>query len=357
MHDFATRLLAWRRRFGRRGLPWQGTRDPYRVWLSEIMLQQTQVATVTPYYQRFVARFPTLQRLANARLSQVMPYWSGLGYYARVRNLHACARRLVGDHGGKFPRSASELAMLPGIGRSTAAAISAFCNNERAAICDGNVKRVLARYFAIDGDTRSSAIERRLWAQAQRLLPPARSMPAYTQAMMDLGATVCLRRAPTCAACPLQPTCKAFCEGRVDELPVRRAARPTPIRKAHLLVVMHGGAVLLQRRPPSGIWGGLLSLPQFASRAQLRSALAAIGDAHLRMLPERRHAFTHLTLDFMPHLAIIDRRRPQTTEAGAVWWPLLRLESAALPAPVRRLLRELHSGSIRSATRKRDTML
>ncbi len=357
MHDFATRLLAWRRRFGRRGLPWQGTRDPYRVWLSEIMLQQTRVATVVPYYERFVARFPTLQRLASARLSQVMPYWSGLGYYARARNLHACARHLVGDHGGKFPRSASELARLPGIGRSTAAAIAAFSRSERAAICDGNVKRVLARYFAIDGDPRASAMERRLSAQAQRLLPPARSMPAYTQAMMDLGATVCLRRAPKCAVCPLQPTCKAFREGRVDELPLRHAARPTPVRKAHLLVAMRDGAVLLQRRPPTGIWGSLLSLPQFASRAQLRSVLAAIGEAHLSTLPERRHAFTHFTLEFTPHLAIIERRRRQTTEAGAVWWPLSRLESAALPAPVRRLLRELHSASTRSATRKRDTML
>ncbi len=219
----AERLLAWAATHGRRGLPWQSSRDPYRVWLSEVMLQQTQVATVIGYYERFSARFPTVAALAAAAPSEVMASWAGLGYYSRARNLHACARRVVDDFDGAFPRNAAALTSLPGIGRSTAAAIAALCFDERVPILDGNVKRVLARHFAIDGYPGVAAVERELWDRAASLLPQAGAdMPAYTQAIMDLGAGVCTRRNPRCEACPLRSTCAALRQGRVGSLPVTR---------------------------------------------------------------------------------------------------------------------------------------
>ena len=218
MSEFAERVVAWQTAHGRRGLPWQGARDPYRVWLSEIMLQQTRVATVVDYYARFLRRFPDLASLAAAPLADVMRLWAGLGYYSRARNLHACARRVVTEHGGEFPRDAQALARLPGIGRTTAAAIAAFCFDERVAILDGNVKRVLARHFGIEGDPRAAAVQCRLWQLAGELLPPRRAMRAYTQGLMDLGATVCTRARPRCEACPIASNCVALRTGRVIEL-------------------------------------------------------------------------------------------------------------------------------------------
>jgi A/G-specific adenine glycosylase len=337
---FAARLLDWHARHGRRGLPWQGSRDRYRVWLSEVMLQQTQVATAIPYYERFVARWPDVQVLAAAPLAEVMALWAGLGYYARARNLHRCAQVVVAEHGGRFPASSAALAGLPGIGRSTAAAIAAFCFDERAAILDGNVKRVLARHFGIAGYPGVASVERALWQRAQRLLPPAAAMPAYTQALMDLGATVCTRRSPGCDRCPLRATCVARRSGRVAQLPAPRPPRALRIERAHLLVALCRGRVLVEQRPPHGIWGGLLSLPQFASAAALRRALAGLGGAAPpQALPARQHAFTHCTLSFTPHLARLPAAVP--LPAGARWLRWGEVHSAALPAPVRRLLAEL----------------
>jgi A/G-specific adenine glycosylase len=349
MSGFARQLVAWQQRHGRSGMPWQGERDPYRVWLSEIMLQQTQVATVVGYYTRFLARFPTVAALAQAPLDEVMPLWAGLGYYARARNLHACAVAVVQHHGGSFPRSAAELATLPGIGRSTAAAIAAFCFDERASILDGNVKRVLTRHFGIDGDPAQASTERVLWAQAGALLPErAAQMPVYTQAVMDLGATVCTRRQPLCERCPLHDSCVARRDGRVDALPTPRVRKPAPLRRALMLVALHQGEVLLEQRPPAGLWGGLLVLPQFESDQALHAAVRDLGPAARRAVPTpmapRRHAFTHFTLEFVPQVLRLPRRPTVAGESVARWVRLDALESLALPAPLRTLLRELRDG-------------
>jgi A/G-specific adenine glycosylase len=377
---FAQRVVAWHAKSGRRDLPWQRTRDPYRVWLSEIMLQQTQVATVVDYYARFLQRFPDLASLAVAPIADVMRLWAGLGYYSRARNLHACARRVVAEHGGEFPRDAQALARLPGIGRSTAAAIAALCFRERAAILDGNVKRVLARHFGVEGFPGAAAVERRLWQRAGELLPQRRAMPAYTQGLMDLGATACTRARPRCEACPVAQTCVALRTGRVTELPAPRPRKSVPVRRVQMLVAVHGDAVLVEERPPAGVWGGLLAAPQFDSAAALRTALRTLGDgARARRLPARRRAFTHFTLEFTPYVVRLARIAPRAAEPGAVWLPLADIETAALPTPVRALLRDVraalaapqaarrrytgsrpatdHSGSTPRATRKRDTML
>ncbi|MEW5881263.1 MAG: A/G-specific adenine glycosylase [Pseudomonadota bacterium] len=344
MSEFAERVVAWQAAHGRRDLPWQGTRDPYRVWLSEIMLQQTQVATVVDYYARFLQRFPDVASLAAAPLADVMRLWAGLGYYSRARNLHACARRVATEFGGEFPRDARALALLPGIGRSTAAAIAAFCFGERAAILDGNVRRVLARHFGIEGFPGAAAVERRLWSLAVGLLPQRRSMPAYTQGLMDLGATVCTRARPRCESCPLSSTCVARRDGRVAELPAPRPRKPVPTRRAQLLVAVHNGAVLVEERPAAGVWGGLLALPQFDTVAQLRAAARALGDgARARRLPTRRHAFTHFTLAFTPRVVRLARIAPRAAEPGAVWLPLAEVETAALPTPIRSLLRDVRA--------------
>jgi A/G-specific adenine glycosylase len=352
--DFASRLIDWQRQHGRRDLPWQGTRDPYRVWLSEIMLQQTQVATVIGYYERFLQRFPDVQSLAAADLSAVMPLWAGLGYYARARNLHACARAVVGSHGGQFPRSVRDLAQLPGIGRSTAAAIAAFCFDEQAAILDGNVKRVLARHFAIDGDPGQAAVERRLWTLAADLLPvrPA-DMPDYTQAVMDLGATLCTRAAPRCDDCPLRATCVARRDSRIAQLPAARARRPPARRVAHWLILVRDDAVLLEARPPAGVWGGLLAPPAFDTRRALAHALLALGiEARPRAWPQRRHAFTHFTLTFTPHVLAAPTGILFVAEPGRIWLPLSSLDSAALPTPVRALLADVQAAGHQAPRRR-----
>ncbi|HSW21739.1 MAG TPA: A/G-specific adenine glycosylase, partial [Burkholderiaceae bacterium] len=249
----AARVVNWHRRAGRRGLPWQGVRDPYRVWLSEVMLQQTQVATALAYYERFVERYPHVAALATAPLDDVLASWSGLGYYSRARHLHRCAQTIVGEYGGSFPRSSAELARLPGIGRSTAAAIAAFCFDERAAILDGNVKRVLARHLGFEADLSNTSAQRELWACAESLLPAAAQMAHYTQGLMDLGALVCLPRQPRCEACPLAATCVARRSGRTAELPLKSRRLRRGERCNTLLWLRHRGEVLLVRRPERGV--------------------------------------------------------------------------------------------------------
>ncbi|MDO8298661.1 A/G-specific adenine glycosylase [Lacisediminimonas sp.] len=346
---FAGQVIAWQQQHGRHGLPWQGTSDPYRIWLSEIMLQQTQVAAVIPYYLRFLERFPTVRSLADAELAAVMGLWSGLGYYSRARNLHRCAQLVRDQHGGAFPASAATLATLPGIGRSTAAAIAAFAFAERAAILDGNVKRVFCRVFGIDGFPGEKAVENLLWARAQALLPE-RHIQAYTQGLMDLGATVCTRSRPKCDACPFRPSCVAHGSARVAQLPARKPSKPVPQRQTEMIIALCGDEVLLEQRGPSGIWGGLLSLPELpgvdlpgdASDA-VASAAAGFGTV-LRADPLDRlsHGFTHFTLHIRPWLVRVGERHVMAAEPSAFSWHRAdSLAAAPLPAPVRKLLMRL----------------
>ena len=274
--SFADRIIRWQRQHGRHDLPWQWTNDPYRIWLSEIMLQQTQVATVIPYYERFVERFPDVRALASAPIESVMACWAGLGYYSRARNLHRCAQQIADTHRGEFPREVQQLAQLPGVGRSTAAAIAALAFGERAAILDGNVRRVLARHCSIEGFPGRPQIERQFWQRAESLLP-ASEIEAYTQGLMDLGATVCTRSRPNCAACPVNETCVARSDRTIDKLPTPRPVRERPVRAQTVLAMQDAtGAVLLELRPPSGIWGGLLSLPEFESEASDDAVVAEV---------------------------------------------------------------------------------
>jgi A/G-specific adenine glycosylase len=342
--EFARRLLAWQRVHGRHDLPWQGHRDAYPIWLSEIMLQQTQVDTVIPYYHRFLARFPDLAGLAAAPVEEVMALWSGLGYYARARNLHRCARLLMAEHGGRFPASAAAIAGLPGIGRSTAAAIAAFTYGERNPILDGNVKRVLCRVFGVDGFPGEKRVEKRLWELAEALLPAADS-GAYIQAQMDLGATLCTRGRPACQRCPLAGLCVARRDGRQGELPTPRPRKTPPRRTSRMAVIVRDGAVLLVRRPPVGIWGGLLALPEIPPDAADTPAWAAqalglaTGPALAR--PPLTHAFTHFVLEIRPELLVLQGEDLAVREAGHHWQALADLDSAALPTPLRRILAEL----------------
>jgi A/G-specific adenine glycosylase len=360
---FADRLIRWHKRHGRHDLPWQKTRDPYRVWLSEIMLQQTQVATVIPYYLRFLERFPQLADLAAAPVEDVMALWSGLGYYARARNLHAAARAVMAQHGGKFPRDPAVIAQLPGIGRSTANSIATFCFGAHAPILDGNVKRVLCRAFGIEGFPGSGAVEKRLWSLAEELMP-SRNSAIFNQAQMDLGAMVCTRTKPSCDECPLNDSCIARATGRTTDLPQAKPRREVPLRHATLLVLLDGDRVLLETRPPTGIWGGLQSLPElpegadaqewternFACRviavACPRSGVPGTqsGAAPARCVPLGTfvHAFSHFRLSIMP-LRMRVEPVPHAREGGQQWLALDALPSAALPAPVRRILEQIGS--------------
>ncbi len=341
--NFARTLIDWQRTHGRHDLPWQGGRDPYRIWLAEIMLQQTQVETVIPYYARFLARFPMLSDLAAAPVEDVLALWSGLGYYARARNLHRAARQLVAEYGGHFPPRAADIAQLPGVGRSTAAAVAAFAYGERVAILDGNVKRVLCRVFGIEGFPGVKAVENRLWALAESLLPE-KDVGIYIQAQMDLGATVCTRARPACGRCPLAHDCVARREGRVAELPTARPKKTVSRRSARFAVILCDGAVLLERRPPVGLWGGLLSLPEIPT--SIASAEAWVCEAlglhtgPARELAPLTHAFTHFTLDIQPLRLDIQPSsgRVVAMEGAFSWLPLGDTADAALPTPVRRIL-------------------
>ena len=336
---FALRLIDWQKQQGRHDLPWQGTRDAYRIWLSEIMLQQTQVTTVIPYFHRFLAHFPTVFALAQAPLDTVLEHWAGLGYYARARNLHRCAQVVMSEFNGQFPKTPDALVALPGIGRSTAAAIAAFAYGARAAILDGNVKRVLARCFGVSGFPGAAPVERRFWELAETLLPE-RDIEAYTQGLMDLGATLCTRSVPQCVACPVRMQCVAFREGRQSELPSPRPRKPLPERETTMLLLTDGQAFLLERRPPSGIWGGLLCLPEEdRSRAEVVAARHGCRITACQELPSVRHVFTHFRLQIHLLRCLVARKDEMVSEAvGAVWLPFDEVEKAALPTPVRKIL-------------------
>ncbi|MFG6458842.1 A/G-specific adenine glycosylase [Roseateles sp. BYS96W] len=330
--DFGKTVVAWQRRHGRNTLPWQNTRDPYRVWLSEVMLQQTQVTTVLGYYERFLARWPRVTDLAAASLDEVLAQWAGLGYYSRARNLHACARAVAELHGGEFPRSAAGLQTLPGIGRSTAAAIAAFCFGERVAILDGNVKRVLSRVLAYESDLASSAAEKKLWDHATALLPE-RDVDRYTQGLMDLGATVCSARSPDCLLCPVQPLCRAQQAGDPTRFPVKTKKLKRGRRENWWLWVEHQGRVLLQQRPATGVWAGLWTLPMFDDEAGARAALPA--GAEPQVLPRIQHALTHF--DWVLHTLRIES--PGAAPDGD-WVAREKLAAYALPAPLKKLIEE-----------------
>ncbi|WP_188395653.1 A/G-specific adenine glycosylase [Oxalicibacterium flavum] len=343
--SFSQAVIAWQKQHGRHALPWQNTRDAYRVWLSEIMLQQTQVAAVIPYYQRFLETFPTVEALAAAPSEQVMAHWSGLGYYSRARNLHRCAQMVVAEHGGRFPADPGLLEELPGIGRSTAAAISAFSYGTRAAILDGNVKRVFARVFGIDGFPGEKAVENDMWQRAVALLPES-GVESYTQGLMDLGATLCTRNRPACPRCPLASRCVAHLTGRTAELPVRKPKKKVPERHAHMFVIAHDGAILLEQRPPSGIWGGLLSLPERAKESaadelppDIDAVVALHGEAAaVTRLTGFTHVFTHFRLHVTPYRIDLRTRRHGVAQSAQVWYPVTELAGAPLPAPVKKML-------------------
>ena len=337
--EIAAQVVRWQAEHGRNQLPWQNTRDAYRVWLSEIMLQQTQVVTVIPYYQRFLARFPTLADLAAAQQDEVLALWSGLGYYSRARNLHRAARIVAAEHGGVFPRHREQVAALPGIGPSTAAAICAFAFGQRHAILDGNVKRVLCRFFGIDGYPGDRPVEARLW-QIADALAPASGIEAYTQAQMDLGATVCSRSKPQCRLCPLQQGCVARIEGRAASLPTPKPKKANPERETVMLLVRQHDRLLLQKRPPTGIWAGLWSLPEIDSTLQAeawcQTALGCRGDIEPPLAPFR-HAFTHFRLHITP-LPVWVAPVLQAQQPGLQWLTLTQALQAGIPAPVRRIL-------------------
>ena len=339
----AQAVIDWQRSHGRHGLPWQGTRDPYRVWLSEIMLQQTQVSTVLGYYERFLQRFPDVAALAAAPLDDVLGLWSGLGYYSRARNLHRCAQAVVADHGGCFPASSAVLQTLPGIGRSTAAAVAAFCFGERVAILDGNVKRVLTRVLGFDGDLAQAANERELWAEATRVLPDS-GIESYTQGLMDLGATLCSARSPQCLLCPAQGLCVAARHGNPQAYPVKTRKLKRSAREHVWLWLSWRDAVWLVKRPASGVWAGLWSLPEFDSHEDLyRAALAWPG--HFETLPSFTHTLTHLDWTLHPVRWSLPAAADEAQAAACTasfpegrWFSLDEALGAGLPAPLRKLL-------------------
>lgn len=362
VNAFAARIVEWQRLHGRHALPWQHVavadsakreprpaprgqdRDvPYRIWLSEIMLQQTQVATVIPYFERFVARFPDVATLAAADEDAVLALWSGLGYYSRARNLHAAARAIQGQHAGRFPATAQSLATLPGVGRSTAAAIAVLAFGQRNAILDGNVRRVLARHGGIAGWPGDKKVEAVLWQSAESRLPDT-AIEAYTQGMMDLGALVCTRSRPACAQCPVNADCVAHSQGRTAELPTPRPKKTLPEKQVQMLLLLDRGELMLEKRPARGIWGGLWSLPELPHDAdpvrhcqeQLDFTVTA-----RHTLPPLRHSFTHFKLHIQPVQLHIAPR--EATAPGQIWLLPADALNAALPSPIRKLVEHLQA--------------
>lgn len=344
MNRFAKKILTWFDVHGRKNLPWQHPIHPYRVWVSEIMLQQTQVETVIPYFHRFIKTFPDIKRLAAAPEDEVLHLWTGLGYYARARNLHKCAQTLVDNHNGKLPDNAERLTTLPGIGRSTAAAITSIAYEQPTAILDGNVKRVLARYHAVEGWPGKSAVHDALWINAEQHMPQTRCRD-YTQAMMDLGATVCVRSKPQCEACPLSKNCLARQQGNPQDYPGKKPKKTLPVKKVQMLLIRNtDGYILLEKRPPVGIWGGLWSLPELAPDNNVKPHITnhfGKVSAHTNW-PNIRHTFSHYHLDITPVVIELTRIKPQVKEnKQQLWYNLQQPQQLGLAAPVKKLLAQL----------------
>ncbi|HDZ55684.1 MAG TPA: adenine DNA glycosylase [Pseudomonas xinjiangensis] len=339
---FSLAVLDWYDRHGRKDLPWQHDMTAYRVWVSEIMLQQTQVATVIPYYQRFMETLPDVEALAAAAVDEVLHLWTGLGYYSRARNLHKAASIVVEQFDGHFPRSAEELMSLPGIGRSTAGAIASLSMGLRAPILDGNVKRVLARYHAVQGWPGERAVHDRLWALAERYTPGNR-VNHYTQAMMDLGATVCTRSKPSCLVCPLQTGCEARMSGEPTLFPGSKPRKVLPIRTCQMpMLINPQGEVWLERRPDSGLWGGLWCPPQLDDEAALQGLYHRFGwkAGEAQRLEPLRHTFSHFHLDIQPLLVRVEPGL-SVAEEGQVWYNLRQPARLGLAAPVKKLLKRV----------------
>lgn len=338
-NSFSNRVLSWYQLHGRKDLPWQQNKTAYRVWVSEIMLQQTQVSTVIPYYQRFMQSFPDVKRLADAPQDEVLHHWTGLGYYARARNLQKAAQQVCDNFGGKFPTTLNDVVGLPGIGRSTAGAILSLAQGQRHSILDGNVKRVLARYWAVDGWPGTKAVESQLWALADKLLPDS-DFDQYTQAMMDMGATICTRSKPKCDDCPLQQDCLAYAQGRQGEFPGKKPKKAVPVKNTIMVLPMWQRQVLLYKRPPAGIWGGLWGFYEVDSPTKIESTLENLGikDFQVQELEAFRHTFSHFHLDISPiivHLKELPANR--VSESQELWYQLDNPANVGLAAPTKKL--------------------
>ena len=349
MTDFSARLLDWFDAHGRKDLPWQTPKNPYRTWVSEIMLQQTQVQTVIPYFERFVRRFPDVTALADAEQDKVLQHWSGLGYYARARNLHRAAQVIRDDYAGQFPGTLEEVMALPGVGRSTAGAILALSMNQRHPILDGNVKRVLARHEAVAGWPGTTSVASRLWEIAERNTPHER-VADYTQAIMDLGATLCTRSNPACDRCPVAADCEALSLGSVTELPGRKPKKEKPLRATTMVLACHDGHIYLERRPESGIWGGLWSLPEVngtSVEGWCRERLAGT-PGQIESWQVLRHSFSHYDLDIQPIVVRIEAPLSKVADfADAGWHPLDNELPGGVAAPVSKLIEQLKNGTNR----------
>jgi A/G-specific adenine glycosylase len=348
MAVFADAIVAWQKQHGRHDLPWQNTVDPYAIWVSEIMLQQTQVAAVIGYYGKFMRRFSNIATLANASQEEVLQCWSGLGYYSRARNLHAAAQTIVDDFDGVFPAQFDDILSLPGIGRSTAAAISTFALNAPQPILDGNVKRVFARHFNIAGWPSAPKIAQQLWQIAERENPDGLNQTtnaiAYTQGLMDLGATLCTRTKPKCATCPVNTSCVAFKLGLVSSLPTPKPRKALPEKSTTMLIFMHNNEILLEKRPQTGIWAGLWSLPEIEMHeiaseiAQSRLGLEVEADEPFSIV---NHAFTHFKLAITPQPLQVIRQTLQAQAPNMIWLSINDAIGAAIPTPVRKILQLL----------------
>lgn len=342
--QFSGAVLAWFDQHGRHDLPWQAEKTAYFTWISEIMLQQTQVATVIPYFQRFTQRFPDVHSLATAEQDEVLHLWTGLGYYARARNLHATAKVVSQELEGNFPESVEGLEALPGIGRSTAGAILSISTGKRAAILDGNVKRVLARFYALEGWPGTTANQKILWAYAEQNTPYDR-VGDYTQAMMDLGATLCRRGKPDCVNCPLKKGCKALKQGRTDQLPEPKPKKTLPVKQTHMLILQQEGAheVLLYKRPPSGLWGGLWSFPQVSDLRDCKTETGLqLDQDSIQVLEPLRHTFSHFHLDITPVKAQLNTLTDCVMEGKPLlWYNIEQPQDVGLAAPVKKLLQSL----------------
>lgn len=340
MSEFAEKIIQWQRQHGRHNLPWQNTRDPYAIWVSEIMLQQTQVSAVIPYYLRFMQRFPDIITLASAEQEEVLQYWSGLGYYSRARSLHAAAQQIQAHHGGLFPTDFDSVVALPGIGRSTAAAILSFAYGQPRAILDGNVKRVLARYYGIEGWPGKPAIEKKLWSLAESLLPQ-QDNESYIQGLMDMGATVCTRSKPGCGTCPLQGQCIAHRNHLTAKLPSAKPHVLLPEKHTCMLLLLNGPEILLEKRPPTGIWGGMWGLPEVTSLEDAADAVRqrfGVEAEVVRELPLLKHGFTHFRLHIKPMVMRVVKRMPQLRQGGFVWLEIEEALGSAIPSPVSKLI-------------------
>lgn len=347
--QFSCSVLDWYQLYGRKTLPWQSPKTPYQVWLSEVMLQQTQVATVIPYFQRFMAKFPHVSDLAAAPLDEVLHLWTGLGYYARARNLHKAAQTIVCQYGGEFPTNFSDVVALPGIGRSTAGAILSLSLGQRYPILDGNVKRVLARCYAVSGWPGKKEVENQLW-QLSDQVTPAKGVSQFNQAMMDLGAMVCTRSRPKCDLCPLRKRCQAYIHSNWIDYPGKKPKQTLPEKTAYFLLMQDGKQVWLEQRPAVGLWGGLYCFPQFASETQLQQYLDQFDStlAQTQQLNAFRHTFSHFHLDIVPVWFNMREGKRCMEESRGLWYNLARPPEVGLAAPVERLLQQLQRDPITS---------